>query len=416
MALPLKIIILAAGKGTRMKSSVPKVLHQVCGKPIVRYVLDLSQGVKSSQTYVVLGHKMEAVREVFPKEFISVVQPQPLGTADAVKCTQRHLAHYHGNILILCADTPLLKINTVKNLIKTHLRSKAALTFLTAEVPFPSGYGRILRGVDKTVLCIREEKDATLKEKIVTEINVGVYCFKSVMLFDALKEIKVNKTKKEFYLTDIVQLLLQKGLKVETFETEDYTEGIGINTRQDLALAGSILRKRILQSFMEQGITIIDPQTTYIDADVKIGRDTVIHPFTLIESDVRIGKRCSIGPFCRIRPGTTIGHHVEVGNFTEISRSRMGNGCFMKHFSFLGDAQLGRQVNVGAGVVTANFDGKRKNVTEIADHAFLGSDSILIAPLKIGRRVITGAGSVVTAGQVIPDRKVVVGVPARIKR
>jgi len=397
-----------------MKSVIPKVLHSVCGKPIIQYVLDVSKVLGSSKTYVVLGYKSDVVKKALAGQIVAVDQPKMLGTADAVKCVGKYFKSYRGDILILCGDTPLLDKATVKRVVQKHKKSKAACTFLTAVVQYPKGYGRIIRGEDGGAVAIREDKDADGYERDIAEINVGVFCCQGKELFKALGEIKMNKKKKEFYLTDLVEHLFEKGLKVETVETENSTEGLGVNTREDLAIAGGILRQRILSEFMLGGVTITDPSTTYIDASAKIGSDTVVHPFTFIEGDVHVGSNCQIGPFARLRSGTRISDEVEIGNFTEVSRSKIGSKTFMKHFSFLGDSLVGTNVNIGAGVVTANFNGQQKNTTKIDDGAFIGSDSILVAPVKIGKKAIIGAGSVVVKGKTIPDGCVAVGIPAKI--
>lgn len=411
---PLQTIILAAGRGVRMKSDTPKVLHRVCGKPIVQYVIDLARSLRSLKIYVILGFKNEIVRRSLSRDLQVVIQKKLLGTADAVRSAGPFLKNFKGDILILSGDTPLLTVETVRRVVQKHQTTGAACTFLTTEVDRPHGYGRIIRDENKKVIAIREEKDASLAEKEISEINVGVYCFQASLLFEFLKVIKLNQKKKEFYLTDGIGLLVRKNAKVETIKTTDEHEGLGINTREDLSCAELTIRKRILRRFMLNGVTIIDSQTTYIDEDVKIGRDTIIRPFTMIENNVRIGRRCLIGPFCRLRPGTRISDGVEIGNFTEVSRTEIGEGSLLKHFSFLGDAKLGRRVNIGAGTVTANFDGKNKNTTAIADDAFIGSDSILVAPVKIGKKAATGAGCVVPSGHHVPDGQVAVGVPARI--
>ncbi len=410
----LRTIILAAGKGTRIKSETPKVLHSVCGKPLLQYVLDVVFDIGSVKNCVVLGHRSQQVKEALRNDIQVVIQKRLLGTADAVKCAYKYFKNYKGDVLILCGDTPLLHPETLKKLIRKHRKTNAACTFLTAFVQEPIGYGRVLRDSKGMAVAIREENDATEFEKNIIEINVGVYCFKSNILFQLINDIRVNKRKKEFYLTDIIEILTQQGDKNETLEVEEANEGLGINTREDLAKSEAILRQRILKEFMLKGVTIVDPQTAFIHADVKIGQDTVICPFTIIESNVVVGANCIIGPFAHLRPGTKIGNHVQVGNFAEVSRTQLGERTLMKHFSFLGDAQVGSHVNIGAGVVTANFDGKVKNKTRILDNAFIGSDSILVAPVKIGKKAITGAGCVVTKGKIIPDRSVVVGVPGRI--
>lgn len=411
----LRTVILAAGKGTRMKSDVPKVLHEVCGKPIVEYVLDAAQAAGSLKTYVVVGYKGDAVKKRLAPGLIMVRQPKLSGTADAVRRVAGHLRNYHGDVLVLCGDTPLLNKMVIKELVGKHKKSKAVCTFLTATVDDPQGYGRVIRDEHGNVVAIREDKDALEHERNIAEINVGVYCVQSHGLFRALKHIRLNERGKEFYLTDIIDLFHQGGLRIETVATEDPVEGLGVNTKEDLAVAERIIREKILKNFMRDGVTIVDPATTYINADVKIGKDTCIRPFTIIEKDVRIGDRCVIGPFARLRPGVRLGDGVEIGNFTEVSRTKIGNKTLMKHFSFLGDALVGADVNIGAGTITANYDGVRKSQTKIGNGAFIGSDSILIAPVKIGNKAVVGAGSVVTKGNVVPDGGIAVGVPAKIK-
>ena len=412
----LRTIILAAGKGTRMKSDVPKVLHNVCGKPIISYVLDVVKSAGSLKTYMVLGHKRQDIENYVGKGINFVEQKKLLGTADAVRSVEKSLKGYKGDILVLCGDTPLLNKDVIRSIVKKHRKLKAACTMLTAKVSNPKGYGRIIRDDRQSVIAIREEKDADKKECEINEINVGVYCFKSEDLFNFLRKIDLNVKKKEFYLTDIIELFSKKNLNIATVETKDSIEGLGVNSKNELAQAEEVIRSRILKKFMEQGITIIDPKTTYIDSDVKIGRDTVVRPFTFIEKDVKIGSNCSIGPFSRIRSQVTIGNKVTIGNFTELSRSKVNDGTIMKHFSYLGDSVVGSGVNIGAGTVTANFDGKNKNITKIESNAFIGCDSVLIAPVKIGKNSIVGAGSVVTKGTKVPAKGVVCGVPAKIKR
>lgn len=410
----LAMIILAAGKGTRMKSALPKVLHEVCGRPLIDYVVDIAHQVGSNKTCVVLGHGIEKVRAHLAEDILTVEQKQLLGTGDAIKSAYKFLKDFRGDVLILCGDTPLLQAQTIQSLIKRHRRQKAAATVLTAVVSQSQGYGRIIRDDAGRVIAIREEKDCTAQEREIQEINSGVFCFNSRLLFENLKKIKVNARKGEYYLTDIIALLSGQGLIVEALTTQEPQEGLGVNTREDLSACANVLRQRILKELMLGGVTIVDPSSTHIASGVKIGMDTVIKPFTVIANDVVIGKNCVIGPFAHLRPGTRIDDTVEVGNFAEISRTTVGSRTFMKHFSFLGDAMVGRDVNIGAGTITANFDGKDKHRTVIGDGAFIGSDSVLVAPVKIGKRAMTGAGSVVTKGKVIPDGKIFVGVPARM--
>ncbi len=409
-----RAIILAAGKGTRMKSELPKVLHKVAGKPVIQYVLDITKYLRSLKTYVVVGHKSELVKAYVGKSVEVAIQKQLLGTADAVRSVVPHLKNYHGHVLILCGDTPLLDKDIIRRLIRKHLKTKVACTVLTARIPDPGSYGRIIRDPQDSISAIREFKDATFDERAINEINVGVYCFRAPLLLETLKKVKLNPNKKEFYLTDIVELLLNQGNKVETLMTDDPNVAFGVNTREDLALCESILRQRITKRLMLDGVTIVDPKTTFIDDDVKIGRDTIIYPFTVIHSGVKIGHECSIGPFARLRPGTVIGNKVEIGNFGEISRSKIGDGTVMKHFGFWGDAHVGLNVNIGAGSVTANYDGVEKSKTIVGSEAFIGSDAVLVAPVEVGSKAVVGAGSVVTKGKRIPDGGLAVGVPAKI--
>ncbi|MDP8266331.1 MAG: NTP transferase domain-containing protein [Candidatus Aceula meridiana] len=410
----LKAIILAAGKGTRMKSDVPKVLHEVCGKSLIDYVLDAVIAIKA-KAFVVLGHKADKVAEHLGSKAVCVYQKRLLGTADAIKSAQKFFYKYAGDVLIVCGDTPLLAKETLQKIVRKHRKTKAACTVLTAKINNPLGYGRIVRSALGSPIAIREEKDASVSEKKICEINVGVYVFKSKELFSFVNKIKVNPVKREYYLTDIVELLAKVGKKVEAVTTENAFEGLGINSREQLAQAGAILRENILKKLMRQGVTIVDPKTAYIDSKVKIGRDTTIQPCVVIEKDVVIGKGCTIGPFCHIRPGTRLKDGVQIGNFAEVSRTHIGQKSLMKHFGFLGDARVGKKVNIGAGTVTANYDGKNKNITHIGDEAFVGSDTILIAPATIGKKAKTGAGCVVTRGKRVPSGKLIVGVPGKIK-
>jgi len=396
-----------------MKSDTPKVLHKVAGRPVIDYVLDIAKSLRSLKTYCVVGHGSQKVKDAVGVSVQFVTQDRLLGTADAVRRCAPYLKNYNGTVLVISGDVPLLSQTIVSALLKQHQRSGASATVLTANVEDPQGYGRILREAG-FIIAIREEKDASEAQKNIGEINTGVYCFNSKNLFEILKKVKRNSQKKEFYLTDAVELLLAQGKKVESFTTDDETTALGINTREDLAQAQAIMRKRILSKLMLSGVTIVDPLTTFIEAGVTIDRDTVIHPMTVIHTDVRIGKNCSIGPMARLRPGTRISDGVEIGNFTEVSRTTIGKGVMQKHFSFLGDALVGQGANIGAGVVTANYDGVNKNKTFIGSQAFIGSDVILVAPNRVGAGAMVGAGSVVARGKNIPAGTVAVGVPARV--
>lgn len=409
-----KAIILAAGKGTRMKSAIPKVLHKVCGKPVLEYVLDIPRSLRSLKTYVVVGHGAESVKKAVGHEVEFVLQDKLLGTGDAVNRCASHLKSFKGTVLILCGDTPLLSKEIIAGLLKQHQKLRVSATVLTALLRHPYGYGRILRDVEGNFKAIREQKDASFEEAKINEINVGVYCFDSQDLFEALKKVKLNPKKKEYYLTDVIELLRAQGKKVSAFVSEDETSAFGVNTREDLAQAQSVIRQRILSQHMLAGVTIVDPLTTFIEAGVMIGEDTIIHPMSVIHADVKIGKNCSIGPLARIRPGTRISDGVEIGNFAEVSRSSLGVGVVQKHFSFLGDTTVGEKTNIGAGVVTANYDGVNKNKTVIGPKAFIGSDAILVAPNHIGAGAVVGAGSVVAHGKNVPAGMLAVGVPARV--
>lgn len=410
----IQAIILAAGKGTRFKSETPKVLHSISGKPALHYVLDVAEAISSLKTYVVVGHKADTVQKAILGRAEVVIQKQLLGTADAVRSCAGHFKNANGMVVVMCGDTPLLDKTVVRWLVKTHEKTKAACTVLTAVLADGHGYGRIVRSEAGDFVAIREERDATPAEKAIREINTGVYCFDAKQLFASIGQIKQNPNKKEFYLTDIVELFLSKARTVKTVVTEDWTANLGINTRADLALCERIQREKTLKDLMAKGITIVDPATTYVEHDVLIGQDTIIYPCTYIHHGVRIGKNCSIGPFARLRPGTKLSQGVQIGNFAEVSRSTLGAGVMMKHFSFLGDTTVGAGSNIGCGAVTANYDGKNKNKTSIGKKAFIGSDSVMVAPVKIGNNAILGAGSVLTAGREVPSYGVAVGAPARV--
>ena len=411
MIRDLSAIILAAGKGKRMKSKIPKILHEVCGKPMLSYILDLIGSLKIRDAVVVLGYKDSLIKSFLGSNIKTIRQEKLLGTADAVRSTRKSV--HRNNILIIYADNPLIKRQTLDRLIKRHISSGASCTLLTAILDDPTGYGRIIRNEKNNISRIGEEKDISKTQKSIREINSGVYCFNNRALFRTLNKVKQNNKKREFYLTDVIKLLTNSNRKIETVQVKDKREVLGINSRKDLARANQIMRTRILDEFMSKGVTIIDPETTYINRDVRIGQDTIIYPYTMIENNVKIGKDCSIGPFCHIRENTEIKDYVKIGNFVEIVRSRIDKNTLAKHFSYIGDTKIGKRVNIGAGTVTANFNGRRKNRTIIKDGAFIGSGTVLIAPVKIGRKATTGAGSVVVKNRNVADHTIVVGVPAR---
>ncbi|MCK9432756.1 MAG: NTP transferase domain-containing protein [Candidatus Omnitrophica bacterium] len=410
----IAVIILAAGKSTRMKSELPKVLHCLCGRPVLGYVLDLTAGLKPSRTVAVLGYKQDLVRKAVPSGVKIVIQKKLIGTADAVGAGLSVLKGFRGTVLILYGDNPLLKKETLKKFLDYHLDRGADATLLTARLKDPAGYGRILRDKYSAICGIVEEKDANEVQKDIKEINTGIMAFEAARLADNLKLIRPNNLKKEYYLTDIIGIFARKGYLVDGMALKDPQEAMGINTRAELAEANSVIRKTINDKFMKEGVTIVDPASTFISFDTRIGQDTVIYPFTVIERDVKIGKHCSVGPFAHLREGARLGDDVTAGNFIEISRSRVGARTFVKHFSFLGDSRVGADVNIGAGTVTANFDGKDKHQTVIGDRVKVGSDTIIVAPVRIGKSASTGAGSVVLRD--VPAQAVVAGVPAKVLR
>jgi bifunctional UDP-N-acetylglucosamine pyrophosphorylase/glucosamine-1-phosphate N-acetyltransferase len=413
MSKNVACIILAAGKGERMKSAIPKVMHRLCGRPMICFVSDLVKALKIKSSVCVLGYKYQLVEPFIDLKTRVAIQPKLLGTADAVKTGLRGLKNFKGDVLILYGDMPLLKHQTVSKLLKAHAGNNAAATMLTATLEKPEGYGRILRDKFGSICRIIEEKDADDFQKNIKEINTGIIVFQRDSLERALKGVKRNNRKKEFYLTDCISLLYRQGLLVDHVKVDNVKEALGVNSRAGLAEADSIMRGRINEEFMKQGVGIVDPASTFIGFGTKIGPDTTIYPFTVIESDCIIGTRCSIGPFVHVRGGSRLADDVTLGNFVEVTRSSISSRSFVKHFGYIGDARIGSAVNIGAGVVIANFDGTAKHATVIKDNAFIGSDTVLVAPVVVGKGARTGAGSVVVKNQHIPDGTTVVGIPAR---
>ncbi len=422
----LAVVILAAGKGTRMRSELPKALHTLCGEPMLGLLLKNAQSLKPRKIIVVAGHRFDLVQK-----YLNVgagaapatagrhaspllVHQQPLlGSGHAVMQAAKALSGFKGRILVLYCDTPLISSRTMGLLLDQNGETAAVCTLLSVEFQDPFGYGRIQRALDGSVERIIEQNDATEVEKAIKEINAGCYVFDSKELFEALKLVQKKPKKKEYYLTDAVGILAKNGKRVEALPLKNKEEVLGINTRKDLAALQEILQKKILDGWIEKGIKIRDPRTTTIDAGVEIGAETLILPHTVIEDGSRIGTGCVIGPFARIRGNSVIGDGSIIGNFVEVVRSRIGKHTQVKHLSYLGDAQVGSFVNIGAGTITANFDGKRKYKTVIKDKAQIGSGTVLVAPVTVGKGAKTGAGAVVTRGKNVPAGAVVVGVPAR---
>ncbi len=405
-------IILAAGRGTRMKSPLPKVLHKIGGRTMISHMLEFIKPFSFKPLIIVTGYKGREVAK-FCGDAKMVNQKQLLGSADAVMSARNALSKFKGDVVILYGDIPLVKQDTIYDLVAAHKKNSAFCTFLTAKMKDPTGYGRVLRDDNGNIVRIVEEKEASLYDKAIEEINVGAYCFKGQQLFDALKDVENDNKKGEYYLTDIISILRKKNLKVESVGTSGEDEAYGINSKEELARAERILNLRALERFMNDGVTIMDPQNTYIDMNCKIGQDTTIKPFTIIEEDVIIGSGCVIGPFAHLRKGTALSDNVEIGNFVELTRCNIGSRTRIKHHTYVGDAIIGKNVNIGAGTITANYDGKAKNRTVIKDGAFIGSGTIFVAPVAVGKNAVTGAGSVLTKNTSVPDKGVFVGVPAR---
>ena len=406
---------MAAGEGTRMNSATPKVLHQICGKAMLRYMLDLLKQLGIKKSIVVVGHEAENVKKILKGSGIKTLrQARLLGSADAVRQAKGLFSKFKGDALIVYGDTPLISYQSLKKLVQFHQKNEAACTLLTANLKNPTGFGRILRNEDNHIVKIVEEQDADTYEQAIGEIHVGAYCFKARELFAILEEIKPNNAKKEYYLTDSIELLCKRRAKVETVSAQNEEEAFGVNSRHDLSRASTAINKRNIENLISAGVTIVDPSTTHIYGEIEVGRDTIIYPHTVIEGKVKIGRDCRIGPFAHLRSGVILGDKVEIGNFVEVVRSRVSSGTKIKHHSYIGDTTIGKEVNVGAGTIVANYDGKRKQPTFIDDGAFIGTGTILIAPVKIGKRAVTGAGSVVTKNKDVPANTTVVGIPARI--
>jgi bifunctional UDP-N-acetylglucosamine pyrophosphorylase/glucosamine-1-phosphate N-acetyltransferase len=425
----LAAIILAAGKGTRMRSRIPKVLHQVAGQYMVSHVLTAAKEAGASCLVVVTGHEAGLVEKSLGSEYLYAYQHQQLGTGHAVMQAEPKLPEAIDLVLVLSGDTPLLTSDTIKNLLDYHQEVAGAATLLTAFPADPAGYGRVLRGDDGQVLRVVEEKDATPKEQEICEVNAGVYCFQRQHLFQALKRVKPANAQGEYYLPDVIDILSKEGLGVAAVTAADPRELQGINNRIHLAEAEQFFRLRINEGLMLAGVTIIDPGSTFIDKGVKIGQDTVVFPFTFIKGNTAIGPDCQIGPnatlsdcslgtgvifhhsvaeravlgdgcqigpFAYLRPGALLREGVKIGDFVEIKNSDIGPGSKIPHLSYIGDAVLGQGVNIGAGTITCNYDGVNKWKTIIHDQAFIGSNTNLVAPVEIGAFAVTGAGSTIT--------------------
>ncbi|MBI3170141.1 MAG: bifunctional UDP-N-acetylglucosamine diphosphorylase/glucosamine-1-phosphate N-acetyltransferase GlmU [Chloroflexi bacterium] len=445
--MKITAVLLAAGQGTRMKSSLPKVLHPVAGKPMIWHALQAIQQSTTERPVVVVGHGAEEVTNYLGDSAQTVLQEPQLGTGHAVMQVES-LLHGKTDLVVVCyADMPLLRGETLQKLVDTQKQNKGPISLLTVIADDPRGFGRILRKEDGTVTAIVEEYVATPDQLQVKELNVGGYCFDTNWLWDALHRIPKNPKKGEYYLTDTVELAVKDGLSVHATVMDSLEETIGVNTRVHLSEVEVAMRRRINEAHMLNGVTMIDPASAYIEADVKIGRDTVVMPNTYLlgkteigEGNVlgpntiirnsKIGNGCKvlasdlenatleddvdIGPFARLRKGAHLGSHVHMGNFGEVKDSYLAEGVKMGHFSYIGNAQIGANTNIGAGTITCNYDGEKKHATEIGEDVFIGSDTMLVAPVKLGDGARTGAGAIVTKN--VAEDTLVVGMPARAIR
>lgn len=422
-------VVLAAGKGTRMKSETPKVLFPVAGKPMLQHIIDVLDQVRIEDIYAVIGYGADQVRAAISGPIRWVEQIEQLGTGHALAQAAKKLRGYRGDVLVLAGDTPLLTADSLRHLIAEHQEDKNAATVLSARVPQPTGYGRIVRGSNGSIISITEERDADASQKKINEINSGAYCFNWNKVEALLDRLSTNNAQGEYYLTDIFALLVLNGEKTGAYAVADHREILGPNDRIQLAWAEKIMRLRISHRLMQQGISIVDPETTWIDADVQVGAETIIYPNTFLKGGTVIGGSCiigpnaninssrlgegvlvrysvleqasvgdgsTVGPFAYLRPGADIGSKVKVGDFVEIKNSQIGDGSKVPHLAYVGDAKVGSNSNIGCGVITANYDGSHKHKTEIGDGVFIGSNSNLVAPVKIEDGAYVAAGSTIT--------------------
>lgn len=427
-------VVLAAGLGTRMKSRFPKVMHEVCGRPMIMYVLDAVEAAGAAPVLVVVGYRADLVEKAVGERGECVVQAEQLGTGHAVMQVEDALGDYDGIVAVIAGDAVFLSGEDLMALVHGHQEGKASATVLSAILDDPSGYGRIVRGARDEVMGIVEERDASPEEAAISEVNSSIYCFDRQDLFDTLRDIVPNNAQREYYLTDVIGLMTKRGLPVRVVRAKDPLLAQGINTRAQLAEAERIFRDRVRRRLMMSGVTLVDPPSTFVDFDAVIGRDTVVFPFTIIRGKTTIGEDCAIGPFVRmvntrvadgasvenavaieatigpgatvgpyshLRPGTVLKENAKVGTFVEVKKSVIGKGSKIPHQTYLGDATVGEGVNVGAGTITCNYDGWQKHPTIIEDDAFIGSNSNLVAPVKIGKGAYVAAGSTITRD--VPD-------------
>ncbi len=434
-------LILAAGKGTRMKSGLCKVLHRVAGRPMMAYVLDTVKETGISKLSVIVGHQAVEVKQLFSETGIDFVLQEPqLGTGHAVSVAAESLGSHHGPVLVLCADIPLLRSETLSKFMRYHEENKSRLTVMTTRVENPLGYGRIIRQSEDLISRIVEERDATDEERTINEINTGVYLVDCKLLFDLVGLLENDNAQGEYYLTDIIGEAVARFIPVHAFVLGDSSEALGINTRSELAAASAIVWGRTRQRLMDSGVTLLDPSSAYIDSDTAAGPDTVIHPNVTIVGATAMGEGCEIesgvyilssrlgngvrilqgsrvdhakvddfttvGPMAHLRPQADIGKNARIGNFVEVKKSVVGDGAKASHLTYLGDSLVGSNVNIGCGTITCNYDGKKKHRTVIGDNCFVGSDVQFVAPVEIGEGSVIGAGSTITKD--VPPRSLAV--------
>ncbi len=391
-------IILAAGKSTRMITDLPKVLHEVCGRPMLAFVIDACREAGIEQLYIVVGYgKDQVIREFKDVPNITwVEQTEQKGTGHAVMCCQPFLKDFRGNCVILCGDGPLIRGKTLKELLDKHNQEHSYATLATAVLPDPTGYGRIARDVYGNLQGIVEHSDCTPEQRKIQEVNPSYYCFDYETLAWALGQIKPNNVKKEYYLTDALAGIIRSGKKAIAITAVPPEDVLSINSRRQLAEVSKLMQGRIQEELMSKGVTIVDPPNTWIDARAQIGQDTVIQPFTYINGPVKIGRNCRIGPFAFLREGTVLENDVVLGVFIEVKNARFGEGTRARHHSYIGDATVGRNVNIGAGTIFSNYDGKDIQETKVGDDSFIGSGAVLIAPLHVQNKTHVDPGSVVS--------------------
>lgn len=433
-------VILAAGQGTRMKSKLYKVLHPILGRPMIKHVLKAISSSSIDQTVTVVGHGAEKVKETVGSKSDFVLQQEQLGTAHAVMQAEQLLSNKQGTTLVVCGDTPLITSETYEKLFQYHEETKAKATILTTEIDEPTGYGRIIRNEAGHVERIVEEKDAKDTERKIKEINTGTYCFDNKVLFEVLKEVDNDNAQGEYYLPDVIEILQRRGEKISAYVTENHEETIGINDRIALIEAEEIMKRRINHYHLSNGVTIADPNNTYIGPEVSIGQDAIIYPGSIIMGDSKIGEgaeigphseinnstignstsvrqstinnskigdNVTVGPYAQIRPESVIGNHVRIGNFVEIKKSKIDDEAKIPHLSYIGDATIGKRVNIGSGTITVNYDGKDKHETIIHDDSFIGCNSNLVAPVTIEQGAYVAAGSTITRD--VPNDALAIG-------